>query len=207
MNYSVQVRNDLASTSTRVLPRLAVGWLMLLTLYLFQPVGLAAQYVPSCSDVLVSYSGDCDDPNDSFHPGSLASCISSASPIAPTAGPDPFASCNNGIICIQSQHTDWDFNLNAAAAYTFSGVSADFLFPVSMRTAGGPSNAGYCASIAYSVQFYQNGTLVETVKGVVGRDAIITREVQLTKAIEVQAGDNIRGLSRAMVLLDVPYLN
>ncbi len=164
---------------------------------LFELAGLAlygcCSPVPinECGESLVVYSGNCDDPNDSFHPTQTAACLI-ATPLEPTEGPQ-FASCNDGIICIQTQLTDWDFTLTATENVLVTDVNAEFVYPINIATAGGPANNADCPDTSpYVVEFYRNGIKVASQLGTIPADEITAQQIILETPINLFIGDELR---------------
>ncbi|NNK79914.1 MAG: hypothetical protein HKO93_00325, partial [Flavobacteriales bacterium] len=148
-------------------------------------------YEPECSDILVNYTGDCNDPDDSLYPTILESCVDYASELIPEQGAGS-ASCNDGIICLQSMVNNWRFDLTANQSMLIDHLEAHFLYPIDWSTAGGPSNDDNCPhTISYRTEFYINGSLISTVYGSVEADAIISKVLAPDADIFLQTGDEL----------------
>jgi len=161
----------------------------------------ASQCAPSnsqCDLDLVVYSGTCDDPSDCHTPSSVVDCLRDVSGVCPTEGADPYASCNNNIICIASTFNSWDFSFEASENVQVGAIAADFWYPTDGSNAGGAGNLTTCpTSIDYTVQFYVNGSLASTVNGTVPENAITTTNIAPNAPINLQAGDEFKAVISA----------
>ena len=146
----------------------------------------------TCDELLVEYSGTCNDGPDSFSPWNEATCISHASELVPTAGAGP-ASCADDIICIQTTLTDWEFSLTIGSDISIKKLVADFLYPIDYPTAGGGANKSHCPqNFDYSVDFFLNDVFQETVNGWVPADVITTEDIVLANQIDAGVNDVIK---------------
>ena len=132
-----------------------------------------------CNEVLVQYTGDCNDPEDSYPPSNVAGCII-ASDLAPSAGAS-YASCAGEIVCFASLSTDLVFAMIATEAMEFNHLVGDFLYPVDISTAGGPSNDPTCpATFSFGIEIYKNAVLQETLNSSVPKDMLTTQSFSLS---------------------------
>ncbi|NND77707.1 MAG: hypothetical protein HKN39_05950, partial [Flavobacteriales bacterium] len=143
----------------------------------------------SCNETLVDFHGSCNDPDDKFIANVIGSCVASSTDLFPSNGAGT-ASCNDDIICLQTQYNNWEFSVTADTDLTVDKLLIDFLYPVTIGTAGGPSNDNNCpSSKAYSVKFYKNGSLVDTQIGSVVQDVIVIKTIEPSNTITLSNGD------------------
>ena len=141
-----------------------------------------------CAELLVDFDGDCNDGPDSFSPTVTADCIGHVSDLEPTEGPGP-ASCDKGIICIESANTDWDFTITSSGNLTISYLQAEFLYPINMPTAGGSGNGSHCPGMFdYRVKFFVDNNLIESVSGSISADVITPVNIVPSSEINVSNG-------------------
>jgi len=176
------------------LPRLRLNTIMFTALTVLCLMVLSFSASAECSsNLLVHYTGDCDDPSDSFLPAIHESCVSAATNLEPTAGPDPYASCAGSLICMQSTYTDWAFTITAGGSFSLKNIEADFLYPITMDAVGGAENAANCpTNFNYEVSFYLNGALAETISGNINADVLTTEVIELAMPISANFGDEVK---------------
>jgi len=146
-----------------------------------------------CNTTLVSYLSNCDDPSDCLLPSNTESCLSFASGVCPTNGPNPYASCNNNIICIASNYNSWEFLLTASQNVEVNEIVAVFWYPTDGTSAGGVGNSPSCpTSFTVTAKFYRGNTLVATENVTIPENQVITTSIEPSNPIALSQGHTLR---------------
>ncbi|HRG39896.1 MAG TPA: SdrD B-like domain-containing protein, partial [Saprospiraceae bacterium] len=141
----------------------------------------------NCNTTLITYDGNCNDGPDTFSPSNMASCITNASELYPSAG-SSYASCSNGIVCHSAINGDLRFNFTANGIVKISQLKGDFLFPISSG-AGGGSNSSSCPnSFSFKLEFRINGSLSQTINATIAKGVLSTLTFNLSPNITLNSG-------------------
>ncbi len=154
--------------------------------------GIGDACEPVCNDLLIGYTGDCNDPDDCFDPVTIADCLTDVTGVCPSNG-ELGASCNNDIICIQSMVNDWEFSMTAANEFEFTGFIADLLYPTDGTSAGTTPNLETCpTTFDVKISIFVDGNLEDQQTVSVPENQITTFPILVPNPIAVGTGATLK---------------